>query len=295
MNAEERKVNPRRAIKSARSALRKIASARMGTVYARGFHFLETQLRALRALGAVASREADRRLIAEGWFKIATTYEFNNAPRAAIRAYLMSERAFASAGAPREAGTCQAELGQVGAATRSLRRALRIDPNDVYARQELDNLRRGLTGIAYDSRDVVWAAAEELARGRPNVAIRRLYGFRGATIRQWRGCAYALLGNFDAYLREWQLIADLNGDVVPTNAMWFYLPKEAEKSPELWKLFLRISERMVGGYVPCESELRSRSLLLETPMRARRAFFRSRLGESRRKSRGYGKCVPGVH
>lgn len=177
-------------------------------------------------------------------YLVADVHETRDAPRAAIAWYERSLRAWPEhAAAWRELGTCLLEMGERAAARLAALTALSLDPDDRWARSDLDDVRdevhpRHLAG------DPRWAAREALARDRPADALAALADLDDSPAILLRAAARGVAGDHDGLLAE---LDRLRGrpEAPELGEHWFFVPEPLWGDPRLWS---RLEALPLGPY-----------------------------------------------
>jgi tetratricopeptide (TPR) repeat protein len=217
---------------------------------ARGYRWLiRRYLPALEHLERVAKTREHRRLVADAFYTLGDLHDFNEAPLAAIQAY---QRCLAldpkAGGAWREFGGMLASIGEFDEARRALRRALRCNPKDGWARDDLEWLEESPPAQhQYRAGDPCWQACELLAQQRPREALDRLRGRRSVRPRLVRLRALGALGQNESALQEWRELARSRGPIRLNYGDWFFLPASLHEDPRLWEALDALAERLEPG------------------------------------------------
>lgn len=223
----------------------------------------------------VAKTREHRRLVADALYTLGDLHDFNEAPLVAIEAY---ERCVAlepkMGGAWRELGGMLASIGESDEARRALRRALRCDPRDRYARADrawLEDSPRAQH--LYREGEPCWQACELLASQRPQEALDRLDGRRSVRARLVRLRALGALEQNDSALQEWRELARSRGPIRLNDGDWFFLPASLHEDPRLWEALDAVADRLEPG-------------VFELPESLTRAMARSRASSPSKPPRG---------
>ena len=187
------------------------------------------------------SHQKDYPLLYDCYYMIGDVHDFNESPKAAIKAYRKSltwENKCSCA--LREIGSMYSYMGELQKALSFLKKSLRIYPNDEVAISDYNYVlflieQQDDTGI-YEENDVCWQARERLAQDKPKLALRLLNHKRTMLARQIMANAYAVLNDFDNVLEQWQKIANGKGIIEMRHADWFYLTECVWDSIEFWEL-----------------------------------------------------------
>lgn len=215
-------------------------------VYDRGHQWVQQAfLPALRVLSQ-STRKADRLQAAAGYYVLGDVHDSNDAPRAAIRAYLRSARLWpASGSAWREISMEYDAMGQHDNALRALRKSVRIDPTDEIATADLPSFEEcSPSSPLYRVGDPFWESSELLASGRHRQAIAVLAGKRSPRADRYRARAYGARGDGIRFLELWDSIARRNGRLKIEGPDWFFPPRSVWDGPEFWTILSRVSDRI---------------------------------------------------
>ena len=236
----------------------------LGDLHRQGHHWVQAHfLAALRRLEG-ASRKTDRGRAALGWILMGHLHDLNGTPRAAIRAYQRALRVSPGAVAAWNGVGCMLDnMGHYQRARHALARAAKLAPDDEDVAAHLERVEWSLLNpcpVLYDTRSVLWHAAEALAAGRPNEAMALVARKRSARARQQRARIHGSMGNALAAVAEWSRIGSQGDRVQLQHADWYYLLRgPAADEPTLWKLMLwQIRGKLEGGayhYPPSLAEL----------------------------------------
>ena len=132
-------------------------------------------------------------------------------------------------------------MGMPRAARRSTIKATRMDPEDKWARADLQE-RTGDCKL-FTQGDRVWESAELIARGRWRDALNLLGRERSIRVRQARARAYAALGDRACALQEWKYLANMQGAVTMSLADNFFVRDLLWHSAEFWRTIRSIAPR----------------------------------------------------
>jgi tetratricopeptide (TPR) repeat protein len=220
-------------------------------VYFHGYQW--TQRRFLHALQMLrqASQDSDRFAASIGYYILGDVHDFNHAPLAAMRAYRCSARLWPAAGpAWREMGLIHEALGQRGEAVRALRKAVRADPTDHLAVEDLKSFEEAPSaGPIYRVGDPFWQSSEFLAASRYSRAIAVLSGKRSLRANRYLARVYGALQETTRVLELWERIVKLKGRVEIEGADWFFLPPVIWNTPDFWRMLLQIAPRVDDWFV----------------------------------------------
>lgn len=231
--------------------LRSCASKSSAWVEGHGYSwFRRSFLVALTEHVRTAHTESDLLLASECFYMLGDAHSFHEAPKAAIRAYRRAYRLDPTwVAAMADAADCLSNIGKHREAERLYRRALKLEPENLYLQNMVEHMVSVVRGNAqdpplYQEDDVVWRASESLARGQAGRALKILRGERTIRARRHRAMAYGALANVPAAYREWEGIVKSRGAVELTAADWFWLPNELWHWPAFWRLLQSIVNRL---------------------------------------------------
>lgn len=213
-------------------------------VVSRGYHWLKDKyLPAIKRIEE-ADMNKDRYLLNDCYYMIGDIHDFNDCPKAAIKAYKRSfEFASDNAAALREMGNMYERIGQYKKAVSVLRKSLQIDPDNEFAISDYeDAIDSGGTPL-YQKKDVCWQAREYLAQDKPNSALRLLDKKRSIPALQINACAYGMLNNTGASIEQWHKIASAKGTVEMTYADWFYMTDSVWNNTAFWELIAQCAKQ----------------------------------------------------
>jgi tetratricopeptide (TPR) repeat protein len=234
--------------KKLRDYIRWHESRGISWVVAQGFRWFRGDfLPAVVALERSASNANDRKLLSDAWYVIGDVHDFNEAPRAAMRAYRRSIRWDPKHGESyRELGGMLHRMGRYRPAIQALERAIDLCPEDPYAPSELEWARRSAETreAPFDKPgDWKWQARELIGAGRFREAITFVRRHRGVLAHQYLACCYGGLRETVAVVREWQIIAALSGPIALEHIDWFYAGDAAYDRAEFWQALLDCGNR----------------------------------------------------
>ncbi len=215
---------------------------------ASGFRrFRNEFLPAVAELERTAQTRSDRILLSDTWYVIGDIHDFNQAPRAALRAYRRSIRWDPSnAGAHRELGGMLENIGQYASGVRALERAVELWPEDGFSRIDLESARTNASAHLpplYRSSDWTWHVRELIAAGRFKQAISAIGNRKSVLAHQYLACCHGALNNPDGVVHEWKTIARLNGSIALEHVDWFYAADAAFDRADFWQALLDCGNR----------------------------------------------------
>lgn len=222
-------------------------------IYGQGFDWIHRVFTPCVRVLEQHGRPSDRLLASEGRYYLGDVHDFNGAPLAAIREYRRAVRNWPGQGAAwREIGSMQERIGLLSAALRSVRKAVRIDPQDQCAIGDLKALEEANKHppgkCLYLRSDPLWRARELIDAGRPHAALRLLRDRRDTRSRQVRARAHGRLGDAASFASEWTAIASGRGPVTLESPDHFYLPTALCHDPRWWELLWRLRRRVANGH-----------------------------------------------
>ena len=191
-----------------------------------------------------ACLKKDRPLLSWCYYMIGDVHDFNNCPKAAIRAY---NKSFAldstNAASLREMGNMYEIIGQYQKAASLLKKAVQIDPDDEYAISDYEDAVN-FGGIPlYQNNDIIWQAREYLAQDKPKLVIKLLSKKRSTPARQGTACAYGVLDDTNAALEQWRKIANAKETFEMSYSDWFYMTDTVWNSAELWEIVAQCAKQ----------------------------------------------------
>jgi len=200
-------------------------------------------------LEQAARHASDRELLADCYFMMGDVHFFNDAPRAAIRAYKRSHHVDPEHECPLyEIASQYSLMGRYEEAIRFLKRVLAICPDDEIALTEIDRAQRDMRQAsppAHREGDALWDSAELLARSMPKAALRRLARKRSVGARKLR--AYAALSDAEGVLHEWHGIERTSGPIETEYVDWFYLEDVVWDDVRFWRSLQHCAARLRFG------------------------------------------------
>lgn len=265
---------------SARQVLHNVEG--ISDLHPRGYLWLRNAfLPALRRLSR-SRHSSDRIRTATGYYLLGDVHDFNHAPRAAIRAYRRCLQFNPGCGAAlREIGSCYDEVGDRRRALFNLRKAVQVDPSDVWARGELQSVEDVAIEAFYKPGDPYWQCRELLAMGRPMLALECICGTRTLDARTHRARIYGALGDVARGFHEWRGLLNGASTFDITDADWFYLPPTLWHEPDFWRLLWKGRARVADwGVIRGHEDLRDMGLCGKRRMFE--LFLRYRLARTRR-------------
>lgn len=224
------------------------ASRGVSWMHGRGYRWFKDDFypRVLR-LEAVASSRSDRATLSVAWYLIGDIHDFNEAPKAAIRAYRKSVQFNPGHGeAYRELGSMYTGMGKYRAAIRHCERAVALNPRDVYSVDGLNDARLELArdeAPLFKADDWSWQTRELLARRQFRKALRELEGRKSVLAMQYRACALAGLNKKDETLAEWRRIARAKRAIKLNWVDWYFITDVVFDEPDFWRSILDCRNR----------------------------------------------------
>lgn len=213
-------------------------------IISRGYHwFKDKYLPAIKRIEK-ANLKKDRYLLGWCYYMIGDVHDFNGCPKAAIKAY---QKSFLidpeNAAALREMGSMYDQIGQYKKAVSALNKSLKIDPDDEYFISTLkDGVDFGSTPL-YQKKDICWQAREYLAQDKPNSTLGLLDKKRSIPALKIKACAYGVLNDTGAAIKQWRKIANAKGTVEMTYADWFYMTDSVWNSSAFWELIAQCAKQ----------------------------------------------------
>jgi len=230
---------------SARGIARHWTGRGIAWIYGQGYGWVRDVFTpAVRRLET--SREWNDRVLASGGrYCLGDVHDFNHAPLAAIREYRRSLRDWPENGAAwREIGSMLEFMGRNAEATRAMRKAVEIDPEDRYASGDLEcAVLYQRTPPFYVKGDSLGRARELIASRRTAAALQLLSSHNSVAASQVRSRAFGMLGDGVSVLREWESIAAATGPVELDSADRFFLPRPLHDDPRWWQVLWRVRRR----------------------------------------------------
>jgi tetratricopeptide (TPR) repeat protein len=290
----------------ARRLLRDVRSAGSDWWTAKDARFFFGPLEdAIRALDVPHASPGDRTLVAAGYaFKGDVSDWTMHAPRAAARAYRSATRRDpGDAWSWQELGSVLVDVGEYAAASRALRRALALGPDEDWLHKIewlSDDIRERAEPLCKSGRigphpAPSWDVCELLARNRPRDALRLLGGKRDVFLRKLRARAYGALGDTDRVVEEWEGIAATGSETEIEPADWFFLPEDAWDRSTFWRALHAMRHRLgygwsymhdaIGRLVPHPERRRSSEADLKRNRRQLALWFRYEIARTERSPR----------
>ena len=185
-------------------------------------------------------QKKDYPLLADSYYMVGDVHDFNDGPKAAIKAY---RKSFAldsrCTGALREIGNMYSNIGDYKKALYFLKKSLRLEPRDEYTKMDyeitLDESKYKSRAL-YEKNDICWQAREMLAQDKPEIALRLLKHKRTILAYQIIANAYAMLDYLEGVLEQWRIITKSRGMIEMRFADWFYIEDCVWDSLEFWEL-----------------------------------------------------------
>lgn len=194
--------------------------------------------------------------LADAYYVLGDIHDFNDAPRAAIKAYSKSIALYPSSGAWREIGGMQANIGNRLEAIKCLETALSIDPEDEYAISDLEYIKDDhIDSQLFKEGDIFWDVRELLAKDAIDDALILLKKNNSLSAILHRARVYGAKGDDSGYLRELEKIKSKKKRFKLEWGDWFYLPNKLWDSGAFWKLLIEFLPRLKPGVAPSDGSL----------------------------------------
>jgi len=224
-------------------------------IHGQGFDFLKDDfLPAIERLAENAKTKVEKEVVADSYYFLGDIYDFNDAPKAAIRAYRKGITFFPypdyASGFHREIGHMHDTMGKYKTAIKYIKKALKIYEDDEHAQSDLEfaelSLKRSDPPL-YKAADWKWAANELLAQNKPKKALQVLLKRKSVKAAQLRARAYGILNDQEDQLDEWKKIEKLKSLIEFDYADWFFLCEKNFESVEFWKVLHSLRKRISEG------------------------------------------------
>lgn len=211
-------------------------------------------LPAIKRLAEKAKTRAEKEVVADSYYFLGDIHDFNDAPKAAIRAYKKGITFFPypdyASGFHREIGHMYDTMGKYKTAIKYIKKALEIYKDDKNAQSDLAfaelSLKRNDPPL-YKPDDWKWEVNELLAQNKPKKALQALLKKKTLKAALLRARAYGVLNDVDNQLSEWKKIKTLTGLIELEYADWFFLIDKNDESVEFWKILYSIRKRIQPG------------------------------------------------
>lgn len=192
-----------------------------------------------------------KELLADGCYVLGDLYDFINAPKAAIKAYKQSIKYSGnSSGAYREIALCYEAMGDYENALKYNGIAQKKEPADSFAatdRKWMEKAMEDQSEPLFKIASKVWQCDELLAEMRFVEALKCLGDAEDIKHCSARARCYGALSNNEAYLNEWVRIVKQKEPFKLDYSDWFYMPEEVFESPEIWRLFFAVQDKIGLG------------------------------------------------
>lgn len=224
-------------------------------VYDQSFEFLTDKfLPAIERLAEKAKTKTEKEVVADSYYILGDIYDFNDAPKAAIRAYKKGITYFPypdyASGFHREIGHMYDNMGKYKTAIKYIKKALEINEDDEHARSDLEfaelSLKRGDPPL-YKAGDWKWEVNELLAQNKPKKALKILINRKSIRAARLRARAYGILNNIEDQRNEWKRIKNLKGSIEFEYADWFFLCEKNFDSVEFWEVLHSFRKKISEG------------------------------------------------
>jgi tetratricopeptide (TPR) repeat protein len=226
-------------------------------VISRGYRWLKDKYLPAVCRLEKAGYNKDRFLLSDCYYMIGDIHDFNECPKAAIKAYQESfDWCPQNASALREIGTMYERMGHYKKASSILMQSFQIDPDDEWVISEYkDTLDAGGVPL-YRKEDICWQARECLAKDRPNSALKLLIKKKTVPARQIMACAYGMLDDTNAAIEQWRKIAKVKDFIEIRYADWFYMADAVWNHAAFWEAIEKCSKEnrfTYGIWYCCDS------------------------------------------
>ncbi|MEN6308808.1 MAG: tetratricopeptide repeat protein [Anaerohalosphaeraceae bacterium] len=195
--------------------------------------FKEQYLPAIERLER-AGMKKDRLLLGWCYYMIGDVHDFNQCPKAAIKAYRKSYEVYPNGEALREMGNMYERMGYYKKAKSLLKKALQIDAKDELAIMYYNDIDTSGTSL-FSKNDQNWQARELLAQDNPAGALKLLDKKRSVQAMQIKACAYGILNDTEAALEQWRRIAGGKEKIEVAYADWFFMTDAVWNHAKFWE------------------------------------------------------------
>ena len=199
---------------------------------------------------AKSRRRYDQRLASIGYYVLGDVHDFNDAPKAAIRAYRRSISLCEEHGAAwREMGILLDGMGHHRRARNALQKAVALAPDDDLAKSELDGFSAQPPdddSALYKSGDPYWESSELMARGWLTQALARVVRRQGTKACRWRARIYGAMEERERVLREWKRMVGRSETFEVRYPDLFFLPKSVWDSPDFWCILWKLRPQIAN-------------------------------------------------
>jgi len=221
---------------------------------------------------------ADNDVISSAWLLIGDIHDVNNAPKAAIGAYLKAIECKPTSEIWLEVATCYSAMGLRAEAMKALNEGLKLDPFDEELSSELGFLNDGIDSQVYYEQDSVWKAYEKLAENNPNAAIALLSHSHDVAGLVVKSCGYALSGMRAEFLACWEEILGHCDKIDIGSKFWFYLKNTVAICEAFFDKLVQHSSKVLHNNVPeslyCDIDHLATPKSFEAFLKEGRSLFR---------------------
>ena len=224
-------------------------------IHGRGFEFVKDEFfPAIERLAEKSKTKTEKGLVADSYYFLGDIHDFNDAPKAAIRAYKKGITFFPhlnyAEGFHREIGCMYERMGKYKTAIKYIKKSLKIYADDKYAQGDLEcvewSLKRGDPPL-YKAGDWKWEVNELLAQTKPKKALQILLKRKSLKAALLRARAYGVLNEADHQLSEWKKLKTITGPIALEYGDWFFLMDKNDDSVEFWKILYTVRKRIQPG------------------------------------------------
>jgi tetratricopeptide (TPR) repeat protein len=187
-------------------------------------------------------------LLSDTFYLVGDIYDFNTAPRSAIKAY--KESIFYNknnSAAWRELGGQLDCIGNSSQAIKCLKKAIVINPNDEYAKDDLEavEFQKGKKKYSVGQKTLFkWNACDLVAEKKYNKLLEMFNGKQSLNAVKFRATVKGLLGDINGCKEEWHRLIKVKSMINFTYGDWFYMPDKVLNSPEIWLVIWAVRERI---------------------------------------------------
>lgn len=228
----------------------RIAKGGVKDLHVKGYDFVYKKAIPLFE-GFQAQTKREQELLSDCYYVLGDVFDFNGAPKAAIRAYQKAVGLDPSnSAAYREIAGMFHWMGDLKQAKRNLSLSLKIDPDEKCANCDmkllLQDIENGFSPV-YKNSDLIWQVNELLASNEPKKAISIITKRRKIQYSLAMARCYGAMGDNHNYIEEWRGILNRDESFPLEYADWFYMPKKIYESPDIWEIFGRLGKRIQEG------------------------------------------------
>lgn len=243
-------INMSQTFENAKEMLEHVAKEGVGWAHAQGYRWYWKTFRpALEQAAAAKTLESET--LADCYYVCGDIHDFNQAPKAAIEEYRrVLEIEPDSSSAFRELASMYSALGLYEEALRHSDQALRLDPDDEFARKDRQEIEGAISenDAPLYSAGPVLDAYELLAIFNPGRALNCLKGLNESEALRARACCYGAMRQDNLYLAEWSSILDQETLIWFSYADWFFMADDIYAAPDLWELLLNAKVEYKGVF-----------------------------------------------